>query len=105
MLKRIGIGAALTIVSVLYILLINSIIHNISVLSKGAQYVTNFVIPMILFEDSYLMLNTDWIILCRSIRYGFAGLFVLIQKLFCIYVHTVISCSDIAAFLSQSLLC
>ena len=111
MLKRIGIGAAFAVAFLLSTLLINSIKHFI----KDAQNISyvNLVIPNILFGISHFVLAISLLefIIAQSphtmkgiligfyyvVRYGIAGLFALIQKLFCTYVHTTVSCSEIVS--------
>ena len=113
MLKRIGIGAALTIVCVLSILLINCIEYT--------KYHTNIlaylnvIIPNILFGLSYIMLTVSLLefIIAQSphtmkgkligfyyiIRYGVAGLITIIEHLSCTYIHSAMSCNRIIAYI------
>ena len=113
MLKRIGIGAVLTIVYVLSILLINCI--------KYTKYHTNIlaylnvIIPNILFGLSYIMLTVSLLefIIAQSphtmkgiligfyyvIRYGVARLLTLIEHLSCTYIHSAMSCNKIITYI------
>ena len=61
MLKRIGIGSVLTFICALYILLINCLEYTTSI---GERYINiiaylNLVIPMVLFEISYIALKVS----------------------------------------------
>ena len=121
MLKWIGIGAVLTIVCVLSILLINCIEctkYHINIIAY-----LNLIIPNILFELSYIVLTVSLLefFIAQSphtmkgiligfyyvIRYGVAGLLTLIERLSCTYIHSAMSCNKIVTYIilwSQSLL-
>ena len=107
MLKRIGIGAALTTVYVLSVLLINCI-KNTKYHINIIAYL-NLIIPNILFEISYILFTVSLLefIIAQSphtmkgiligfyyvIRYGVARLLTLSEHLLCTYVHSAKSCS------------
>ena len=109
MLKRIGIGSALTIICVLSILLINCIRYTKYHINIIAYL--NLIIPNILFELSYIVFTVSLLefIIAQSphtmkgiligfyyvIRYGVAGLLTLIEHLSCTYIHSAMSCNKI----------
>ena len=112
MLKRIGIGAVLTIVCVLSILLINCIEYTKYHINIIAYL--NVIIPNILLGLSYIMLTVSLLefIIAQSphtmkgiligfyyvIRYGVAELLTLIEHLSCTYIHSAMSCNKIITY-------
>ena len=115
-LKRIGIGSALTIMSALYILLINSLEYTNSV---GEHYINiktylNLIIPTVMYDISYIALTISLLefIIAQApdsmkgiligfyyvIRYGMGGLVALIQYLPCMYLHNAVSCNGTVSY-------
>ena len=111
LLKRIGIGAAFTIVCLVSILLINSIEYAMSMNVHTASYAI-LILQNFSYHISYFVLNVSLIefIIAQSphttkglligvfyaIQFGVGGLLLLIQTFFCEYVHTSnMSCSKI----------
>ena len=115
MLKRIGIGSVLTFTCALYILLINCLEYTTSIGERiNIIAYLNLVIPMVLFEISYIALKVSLLefIIAQSpqnmkgiligifyvIRYGIGGLLALIQRLLCTHLHSALSCNGIVSY-------
>ena len=109
MLRRIGIGAVLTVVHMLSVLVVNSI------KSVHITAYVNVILPNSLYNISYIVLTVSLIefIIAQSphtmkgmligfyyvIRFGVGGLLDLIQEVICPYVHTAklsISCCTLS---------
>ena len=117
MLKRIGIGAILTTACALSILLIDTVKYVTKSNTNEGDVIPYFifVIPNVLFEISYIVLTVSLFefIIAQSphtmkgvligfyyvIRFGLAGLFVLIEKLPCSYFHSAMSCSGMVSYI------
>ena len=118
LLRRIGIGAAIFIAFLLITLLINSIKYYTSLSNEAQSLIISYVdlvIPTILIEISHFVLAISLLefIIAQSphtmkgiligfyyvIRFGLAGVFAIIQKFFCKYVYSAMSCSEVSSYI------